>query len=342
VDSACLLLGPVSREGRLLLMRVSKTVVSIVIALFLALPAVGQHTGIQPVIWQDRGDVSSLDLLAGSGENRPPAGKFTFVKEDMGGASPKFEVVDGQGVHWKAKLGEEAKPETAATRLLWAAGYFVDESYYLPELRVEKMPAKLSRGSEFVKDGVARGVRLERTVTGREKIGNWSWSSNPFTGTKELNGLRIMMAMINNWDLKEPNNAIYAVSGEATEYAVSDLGGTFGKTGGVGLGRTKSRLEDYSASKFIDSQDSDEVHLTIKSRPFFLLAVDPYHYNKLASRANVGRDIPRADAKWLGHRLGQLSMEQLKDCFRAAGYSTAEVGGFAKVVHSRIADLNKL
>jgi len=324
-------------------MRVSKTVVSIVIALFLALPAFGQQTGMKPVIWHDRGDVSSLDLLAGSGGIQPPAAKFTFVKEDMGGASPKFEVVDAQGVHWKAKLGEEAKPETAATRLLWAAGYFVDESYYLPELRVEKMPAKLSRGNEFVsKDGVARGVRLERTVTGREKIGTWSWSSNPFTGTKELNGLRIMMAMINNWDLKEPNNAIYAVSGEASEYAVSDLGGTFGKTGGVGLGRTKSRLEDYSASKFIDSKDSDEVHLTIKSRPFFLLAVDPYHYNKLASRANVGRDIPLADAKWLGRLLGQLSIEQLRDCFRAAGYSPAEVQGFAKVVQGRISDLNKL
>jgi hypothetical protein len=322
-------------------MRVSKTVVSMVIGLLLALPVFAQQMLMRPVIWHDRGDVSELDLMTGSG-GKQPSGKFTFVKEDMGGASPKFEVVDAQGVHWKVKLGEEAKPETAATRLLWAAGYFVDESYYLPELRVENMP-KLSRGSEFVsKDGVARGIRLERSTPGREKTGNWSWSDNPFTGTKELNGLRIMMAMINNWDLKEPNNAIYTVNGEASEYAVSDLGGTFGKTGGVGLGRTKSRLEDYSASKFIDSKDSDEVHLTIKSRPFFLLAVDPYHYNKLASRANVGRGIPIADAKWLGKVLGQLSIEQLRDCFRAAGYSPAEVQGFAKVVQGRISDLNKL
>jgi len=248
-------------------MRVSKRVTSIVIGLFLTLPALAQQTGIRPVMWHDHGDVSELDLLAGSGKK--PAGKFTFVKEEMGGASPKFVVVDEQGVHWKAKLGEEAKPETAATRLLWAAGYFTDESYYLNELRIEQMP-KLSRGGEFAsKDGVVRGVRLERSVEGQTKTGNWSWSSNPFVGTKELNGLRIMMAMINNWDLKEPNNAIYTVQGEAPHYSVSDLGATFGKTGGVGF-RTKSRLDDYSASKFIDRKDSDEVHLTIKSRPFFV------------------------------------------------------------------------
>ena len=96
-------------------------------------------------LWHDRGDVASLNLLYGAGgKEHQPAGKFTFVKEDKQGTSPKFEIVDEQGVHWKAKLGEETKSETAASRLVWAAGYFTDEDYYLPELRVEKMP-KLSR-----------------------------------------------------------------------------------------------------------------------------------------------------------------------------------------------------
>jgi hypothetical protein len=324
-------------------MRISRTVFSILTASFLMLPAFGQQAGTnKAVIWRDVGDISALDLVAGSGGREfKPSGTFTFVKEDKGGASPKFEVVDGQGVNWKVKLGEEAKSETAATRLLWAAGYFTDESYYLPELKVKGMP-KLKRGSEFVsKDGVARGVRLERTPHGQKKIGTWSWSKSPFLGTKEMNGLRVMMAMINNWDLKDLNNAIYEVPGEAPHYAVSDLGATFGKTGGVGS-RTKSRLDDYSESVFIDEVNAEEIDLTIKSRPFFLLAADPYHYLKLSSRANVGKGIPRADAKWLGQLLGQLSMEQLRDCFRAAGYSPMEVEGFAKVVAGRIADLNKL
>ena len=43
--------------------------------------------------------------------------------------SPKFDVEDDQHVQWRVKLGEEPQSETAATRLLWAAGYFVDEDY---------------------------------------------------------------------------------------------------------------------------------------------------------------------------------------------------------------------
>ena len=132
-------------------------------------------------LWEDRGRISSLNLLYGpGGKEHKPAGKFTFLKEDMGGTSPKFDILDEQGVRWRAKLGEETKSETAATRLVWAAGYFADEDYYLPELRVHKMP-KLRRGSQYVSaDGVVRGVRLERKLKGEKKSENWSWFKNPF------------------------------------------------------------------------------------------------------------------------------------------------------------------
>ena len=294
-------------------------------------------------LWRDPGEIESLNLLHGA--SRPEHGlgsQFVFVKEDADGATPKFEVSDENGVHWKVKLGKEAQSETAATRLLWAAGYFVDQAYYLPEIRVEGL-TKLTRGKEFVKGNVVSSVRLEPVRKPQEFIGNWNWSDTPFTGMKEMNGLRIMMALINNWDLQSGNNAIYAVEGEAPQYVVSDLGASFGKTGGVGFGsRTKSDLADYAASKFIDEEDGEKVDLTIKSRPFFLLAVDPFHYEKLNSRGKVADDIPRADARWLGGLLGRLSIEQIRDCFRAAGYSSEEVVGFADVVARRVAELNQL
>ncbi len=133
----------------------------------------------------------------------------------MHGGSPKFEVRDEQGVRWKVKLGDELKAETAATRLVWAAGYFTDEDYYIPELRVENLP-KLQRGGKFVsEDGVVHGARLERKLKGEKKSGHWSWFKNTLVGTKELEGLRVMMALINNWDLEEDNNAIYDVKGES-------------------------------------------------------------------------------------------------------------------------------
>src|SRR5579871_6348661 len=103
-----------------------------------------------PVLWTDRGDIRALDMIGGpGGREHQPTGRFTFVKEDMGGTSPKFIVRDEQGVRWKAKLGQEVKSETAATRLVWAAGYFTDEDYYLPEVHIDNMP-KLKRGSQFV------------------------------------------------------------------------------------------------------------------------------------------------------------------------------------------------
>ena len=48
----------------------------------------------------------------------------------MNGTSPKLKVKDAQGVEWKVKMGAEPQAETAATRFLWAAGYFVDEDYF--------------------------------------------------------------------------------------------------------------------------------------------------------------------------------------------------------------------
>jgi hypothetical protein len=343
---------PQAGESRLHQLRKSLNILCVVIAAGISFfadanPVQQDQTGATSTnisasaLWRDRGDIASLDLFYGAGSpEREPTGTFIFAKELSEGATPKFEVVDQRGVHWIAKVGHEAKAETAATRLVWAAGYFTDEAYYVSELSVEKMP-KLSRITKFAsKTGAFQSVRLERVRGEHEKIGNWSWSKNPFSGTKEMNGLRVMMALINNWDLRKENNAIYSVNGQ-TYYAVSDLGGCFGKTGGVGS-RTKNRLDDYAESKFIDEIDSDVVDLTLKSRPFFLLAVDPYHYNKLASREKIGKEIPRADAKWLGELLGRLSIEQIRDCFRAAGYTPDEVDGFAGVVHGRIRDLNQL
>ena len=291
-------------------------------------------------LWRDRGDVSSLNLLYGAGgKDHQPAGKFTFVKEDKEGSSPKFEVVDEQGVRWKVKLGIETKSETAASRLVWAAGYFTDEDYYLPELRVENLP-KLSRGREFVSaGGVVRGARMERSVEGQKKNGNWSWFKNPFTGTKELNGLRVMMALINNWDLKEINNAIYDEKGEGRRYVISDLGATFGETGNTVV-RSKSNPDDYSDSKFIQKVTAQHVDFVLSSRPLFITAIDVPNYATRTHMQDIVKDIPVADAKWLGKLLEPLSDEQIRDCFRAAGYSPEDVESNAAMVKERIRALN--
>src|SRR5687767_3291636 len=118
----------------------------------------------QAVLWRAPNDIATRDLIYGAGGRaRQPVGPYRFITEDDSGTTPKFIIKDARGVRWKVKLGPEAQPETAATRLLWAAGYFTDEDYYLPKMRVVGMQ-KLSRGEKYVNGEMVHGARLERMV----------------------------------------------------------------------------------------------------------------------------------------------------------------------------------
>src|SRR5437016_5202568 len=85
------------------------------------------------VMWRDPADIRARDLFYGpGGKEHQPHGVFTFEKEDLEGTNPKFVVRDADGLKWKVKLGLEARPETVASRIVWAAGYYADEDYFLP------------------------------------------------------------------------------------------------------------------------------------------------------------------------------------------------------------------
>ena len=296
------------------------------------------------MIWRDHGEVASLNLLYGAGGKvgaPDPKSRFTFIKEDTETSNPKFDIQDEQGIQWKVKLGQETQAETAATRLLWAAGYFVDEDYYLAKVKVAGMP-KLQHGEEFVSaGGLVHGARLERKQKNVKKLGNWDWfDNNPFLKARELNGLKVMMSLLNNWDLKKVNNSIYEVNGEQ-RYLVTDLGASFGNTGSS-LTRSKGSPNDYANSKFIVKTTSGYIDFVMHSRPFFLAAIVVPYYRERTKIEKITRHIPRADAKWLGNRLSMLSVEQINDCFRAAGYGPEEIDVYTKVVRKRIAQLNSL
>jgi hypothetical protein len=295
------------------------------------------------VIWRDPGNVAALNLFYGAGGKRHapnPNGTFTFLKEDMEATSPKFEIEDGQGVRWKVKLGQEPESETAATRFLWAAGYFVDEDYYLAAVNVTGMP-KLQRGEEFVSaGGTVHRARLERKSNDVKQVGVWDWFDNPFLDTREMNGLRVMMSLLNNWDLAETNNSIVEAGGER-RYVVADAGATFGSTGN-NFTRSKSVPKDYASATFIEHRTAGFVDFVLHSRPFFLSAVNVANYRDRTRMERVTKHIPRADAKWLGRRLAMLSTRQIRDAFRAAGYTHDEIEVYAHAMRKRIAELGAL
>ncbi len=294
-------------------------------------------------LWRDPGDIRSRDLFYGpGGKQDEPHGPFTFLKEDMAGTNPKFSVRDRDGVKWKVKLGVEARPETTASRLVWAAGYFVDEDYFLPDLKVEKM-ARLRRGEHLVaSDGSMHNVRLKRQPKDEKKITAWSWRDDPFEGTREWNGLRVMMALINNWDLKDENNAIREIHGQPV-YLVSDLGASFGSTGfRLTRADSKGNLHNYEHSGFIAKVTPEYVNFRVPSRPALIHLFTLPDFIRRVHLEWIGKRVPVADARWMGQILSRLSDDQVQAAFRAAGYEPVEARRFSAAVEKRIAELADL
>jgi hypothetical protein len=296
-----------------------------------------------PVLWRDPGDIARRNTYYGpGGKAHEPQGPFTFEKEALDGTCPKFDVIDKDGVRWRVKLGVEAQPETAASRLVWVVGYFANEDYFMPVLHVQKMQHLHRGGKQVSADGTVHNVRLKRHLKGENKIGLWSWANNPFKGTREWYGLQALMAVISNWDLKDDNNSVYQVRGDSPEqrYVVSDLGATFG-TNGLNWDGTRN-LKAYSHSKWLGSVSDEFVDFNVPSAP-----APPYFFNvphamRRLSLLWIGRKVPRADVKWMAHLLAQLSPEQIRDVFRAAGYSPAQVEGFSQALTRRIQVLDQL
>jgi hypothetical protein len=299
------------------------------------------------VLWREPDDIKARDLYYGiGGQENVPQEPYFFINEDLSGTTPKYRIRDTNGIRWQVKLGVEARPETAASRILWAVGYTTAYYYYFPEIHVENLPEHLQRGQNMItSDGIMRQARFKRHPG--KKMGYWRWKDNPFIGTREYNGLRVMMALIDNWDLKDNNTAIYrqhAKDGDTTEfYVVKDLGATFGENGfGVRASKSKGNPKSYGQSAFILKKNHGLISFATPSRPSFFNMIHPVNYVQRLKMRSIGYDIPRADAKWIGTLLAQLSIDQLHDVFQAAGYSPSQIRSYSRIVQKRIAELNNL
>jgi hypothetical protein len=275
-----------------------------------------------PVLWREPVDIRTRDLFNGPGGQamKPDLSRVTFIKEETGGYSKKYRVKDGRGRVWVAKIGKEAQSETAAVRLVWAVGYVSEISYLVPKVTIEGK-------------GAFENVRFEARPDNVDRFDEWKWSSNPFSGTRELQSLKVLMALMENWDLKDDNNRILATTRNGrTElhYVVSDLGTTFGKTGGQNspmafirsVKGSRNEPEDYVEDALIKAVEGNMVRLDYSGK-----------------NADMMRNITIADAKWIGGWLSRLSEKQIQDAFRAANYNADEVRMLTGAVRKRIKEL---
>jgi hypothetical protein len=279
-----------------------------------------------PVLWADPGDISARDLYLGPGGEgmKPDLSNVVFVREEVGGYSPKFRVTDGSGKTWVAKMGKEAQPETAAVRLAWAIGYVTEVSYLVPCVKIKGAPAPRKEVARCEGDGFAN-VRFEARPDEWKRLEEWRWAENPFAGKDEFQGLVVLMGLINNWDLKDSNNKIIHVPerGEL-RYVISDLGATFGKTGNF-ITHDRNNPKSFVKSKFVERVEAGRVRFAYDGK-----------MGKLFDNITV------AQARWIGRLLAKLSDKQLADAFRAANYEGADLQMLVSEVRSRIDELNNL
>jgi hypothetical protein len=287
----------------------------------------------RPVMWEEPVDLESRDLFYGIGGKKgapDPSARYTFIERNTSGNSEKIVVEDDRDHRWTIKFGPEARPETTASRIVWAVGYHADQDYFVKRAHIE------GRGGFDVWD-----VRFERDNDGFKKVDRWGWQKNAFKGTRELDGLKVLMALLNNFDIKTANNKIVRPSKKKSSeqtrliHYVNDLGATLGSTGAwytnapilgeIPTG-TKGNVKDYADSKFIDNVGGGEV---------------VFHSNRRrAKRAMIGVTIE--NARWMGNLLARLSDKQLSDAFRAGGFDDSETAIYIATIRKRIERLQKL
>ena len=274
-----------------------------------------------PVLWQMPANIGSRDLLLGPGGTtmRPDLRRITFIKQEKGGYSTKYRVRDGSNREWVVKIGKEAQSETSAVRLLWGVGYLTEVNYLVPRVTI---PGK----------GTFTNARFEARPREWDRVGEWKWKRNPFSATKEYQGLKIMMALINNWDLKDSNNVIIQVPtnrGNELRYVISDLGATFGHASTTPLiwriTRSRNNPKNFAKSDFFKKVKGDRVVL---------------HFG--GKNRGLMKDISVDDAIWMGTLLAQLSDRQLRDAFRAANYTPAQIELLTRTVRDRTSELLSL
>ena len=223
------------------------------------------------MLWEDRGEIAELDLHDGMGsEEEMPKPPFQFKEEDTTGTNPKIKIVDANGVKWNIKFDEEVHAEIAASRIVWACGYNVEESYFLPSGQVSGVTG-LSRAGKFVgrNGSFTKGLFEKRPDDVARRKDPWLWGSNPFSGSKEMSGLIMVNVLLANWDAKDSNNAIlgkYDDDGNVKEwYTVADWGGSFGKMGGF-TSHSKWDLEKFGKQPLLDGVSGHSVKLNYSGK----------------------------------------------------------------------------
>jgi hypothetical protein len=271
-----------------------------------------------PVLWREPSDIVSRNLFLGPGGEamKPDLIKVTLVEERESASAARFRVRDGSGREWMVKVGGEAQAEVAAGRIVWAVGYYTDVTYLVPQV-------------EIAGRGTFQNARFEARPKGFKRLDEWMWDDNPFVGTLEFQGLKVLLALLDNWNLKNENTKILFVRDDEAgrselRYIISDFDVKLDKTAAAPsmwhLPQGKS-----AGPRFIEKVKDNLIDFGYRGK----------HQERYSG-------ITAAQARWIGAILAKLSRQQIHDAFRAGNYNADEIQSLEKFVRTRIDELAAL
>jgi len=295
------------------------------------------------VLWRDPGDVGRLDMSAGpGGPGSEPAPPFRFLEEHTTGSQPCVSVTDARQRVWRVKWGDEVRSENVAVRLAWACGYFAETTYFIPRGTIEgatELQRARSCIGEDCRFAEARFELEDPAVRTMFEEHSWAWNDNPFVGTHELHGLKILVMLLSNWDTKDrrdvargSNTAIFEhrISRRRREarYLITDWGGSMGRWGGTIVTRGRWDPAGFAAQtpQFITGVDRDTVTFGYAGQ----------------RTADVSTGIGITDVAWLYRYLGRITDAQLRAALEASGASAEDNAAFTQSLCDRIVQLGRV
>ena len=288
-------------------------------------------------IWRDPGVVEALDLSDGpGGSNGAPVAPFTFVEEHLTGSQPCVSVTDARGRRWRVKWGNEVRSENFAVRLVWACGYHAETTYFVAEGRIAGASGLQRASTCIAEDCSFREARFELDDPSVRKLfeeHSWAWNDNPFVGTPQLHGLKILVMLLADWDAKDrrdvargSNTAIFEHRlgrwRREARYLITDWGGSMGRWGSTVVTRGRWDPEGFEAqnAEFVKSVDAGVVQ-----------------FGYVGQRtADIAAGISVNDVAWLSRYLGRITDAQLREALQASGASPEETERFTRAIRERI------
>ena len=294
-------------------------------------------------IWRDPGPPHELDAVNGPGGSRGrPVPPFRFIEEHTTGSQPCVSVRDGRGRRWRVKWGNEVRCETFAVRAAWACGYFAEVTYFLRSGTIAGCTS-LTRARDCIDaSGAFCDARFELDDPEVRKLfeeHSWAWTDNPFVGTRELSGLKIVVMLVSNWDTKDrrdvargSNTAIFehrvAVWRREARYLITDWGGSMGRWGTTAATRGRWDVAGF------EEQTPQFVKGTVDGWVTF-------GYSGQRTD-DVARNVSIEDALWFHRYASRVQKQYWKDALLASGATDDEASRFAAALVERIGQLGHL